>query len=84
MPVTTAVHQLSRDAVDKVLKEAKANPQTYGGKFVGIANGQIVIVTDRMDEVGPRLRQVEPDTAKTFWIEIATDGTQVHHIWRGF
>jgi hypothetical protein len=79
-----SIQKLNREAADNVLREAKANPQAYAGKFVGIANGQIVVIADRMEEIGPRLRQVESDRSKTFWIEIGPDGAEVHHIWGGF
>lgn len=84
MSATITIQQLNRDLADKVLAEAKQNPSAFAGKFVGIANGKVVIITDRMDEIGARLRQAEPDRSKTFWIEIGPDGTEVHHIWGGF
>ena len=79
------IQQLNRDLADKLVEEAKQNPQSpYAGKFVGIANGQIVVIANRLDEIGPQLRQAEPDRTKTFWIEIAADGSEVHYIWGGY
>ncbi len=82
--MSATIQQLNRDRADSVIQEAKQNPHAYAGKFVGIANGQVVVIADRMEEIGPRLRQVEPDRSKTYWIEIGPDGSEVHHIWGGF
>ncbi|MBI3821151.1 MAG: hypothetical protein HY289_00555 [Planctomycetes bacterium] len=85
MSATTTIQQLNRELADKIVSEAKRDPQSpYLGKFVGIANGDIVLIADRMNELGPRLRQAEPDRSKTYWIEIAPDGSEVYHIWGGF
>ena len=40
---TNTIQQLNRDLGDKVLEEAKQNPQAYSARFVGIANGQTVV-----------------------------------------
>jgi hypothetical protein len=80
--VMTAIEKLNREVGDHVVAEAQRNPNAYGGKFVGIANGKVVVVTDDLDELGRGLEQAEPDPARTFWIELGVDYTQVHEIWR--
>jgi hypothetical protein len=83
--MSATIQQLNRDLAGEVVEEAKRDLQSpYRGKFVGIANGQIVLVADRLEEIGPRLRQAEADRSKTYWIEIGLDGTEVYHIWGGF
>ena len=82
MSATTTIQQLNRDLADKLVAEANQNPQSpYAGKKVGIANGQVVIISDDWDEVGSRLRQSEPDSSKRFCIEIGADYSGVHVIW---
>ena len=76
------VQQLNRELADKIAAEAKWNPLAYPGKFVGTANGQVVIVTDDLDEVDRRLDEVEPDASKTFIAEPGLDTNKVHEIWR--
>jgi hypothetical protein len=78
----SAVEKLNRDLGDKVIAEARQKPHAYPGKFVGIANGKVVVVTDDLDELGRRLEQADSDSARTFWIELGRDYTQVHEIWR--
>jgi hypothetical protein len=82
MPALTNIQQLNRDLADKLVAEAKQDPQSpYAGKKVGIANGQVVVVADTWREVAHQLRQAEPDPAKTFCIEVGADYTTVQEVW---
>lgn len=79
---TTNVQQLNRDLADKLCDEAKRDPKSpYHGKFVGIANGKVVVVTDNLSELGRCLRQSDPNPANTFWFEVDRDYNEVHEIW---
>jgi hypothetical protein len=81
MSATTTIQQLNREFADKLIEEAKRDPQSpYIWKFVGIANGQIVVVADDLDEGMRRLDQVEPDPSKTFFIEVGHDYDKVYEI----
>lgn len=72
-------HELAR----QINEESRRDPNSpYAGKFVGIANGQVVVVTADLDELFQRLSQVEPDATKTFWIEASRDYDVVEEIWR--
>ena len=53
----------------------------YANKFVGIANGQVVVVADDPDELSRRLRQIEPDPSKCFIVEASRDYSIVKYIW---
>jgi hypothetical protein len=82
MGTTNSIQQLNRQLADKLNEDANQNPQSpYAGKKVGIANGQVIVVSDDWDEVGRELRQAEPDGAKRFCIEIGADYGGVHEIW---
>jgi hypothetical protein len=48
---------------------------------VGIANGQVVVVADDLDEMAQRLEQIEPDPARCFSVEASRDYTEVVEIW---
>ncbi len=79
----STVQDLNRELARKINEEARRNPQSpYANKFVGIANGQVVVVADDLDEMVRRLRQVEPDPSKTFGVEASEDPDEVHEIWR--
>lgn len=75
------IEQLNRELGDKVLDEAQRDPQAYPGKYVGIANGKVVVVTDDLDELALRLEETEPDPKKTYGVEIGRDYTKVYEIW---
>lgn len=78
----TAVQQLNRELARKINEEARRDPHSpYRGKYVGIANGQIAVVTDDLDELAKRLREVEPDPSKVFGIEAGRDYDTVEEIW---
>ena len=79
--MSATIQQVNRELGDKVLVDAKQNPQAYPGKYVGIANGQVVIVTDDLSELVRRVKQVEPDPAKTFGVVIGCDYDKVYEIW---
>jgi hypothetical protein len=62
--------------------EAHGNPASrYAGKYVGIANGRVVVVAESWREAASRLREVEPDPSKCQCIEAGADYDAVHEIW---
>ena len=79
--MSTAIQQVNRDLADKLIDEARQNPGAFTGRFVGIANGKLIVVTDDLDELGSRLRQADPDSANRFWFELGRDYQEVHEIW---
>jgi hypothetical protein len=75
------VQRLNEELADKINQEARNNPTSpYAGKFVGIANGQVVVVADNLDEMARRLRKAEPDNRKCFWVEASRDYDEVIEI----
>ena len=50
--------------------------------WVGIANGQVVVVADTLDEMAKRLDAIEPDPSKTFGLAASEDPKEVQYIWR--
>jgi hypothetical protein len=78
-PIATANEQLVR----QINQEGRRDPKSpYAGKFVGIANGQVVVVADSWREAAERLRQVESDPSKCRCIEASADYDRVEEIWR--
>jgi hypothetical protein len=83
MSGSSTVQDLNRQLARRINEEARSNPQSpYAKKFVGIANGQLVVVADDLDEMVRRLREIEPDPSKTFGLEANEDPDEVHEIWR--
>ena len=57
MSATNSIQQLNCELANKLIEKAKQNPSALAGKFVGIANGQVIVVTDDLDELGRQLEQ---------------------------
>ena len=76
------VQQLNRELAREINAETLKNPQSpYAHKYVGIANGQVVVVADDLEELVNGLQQAEPDPAKTFCVEASRDYDEVVEIW---
>ena len=77
-----SVKQRNRELANQINEEALANPNSsYAGKFVGIANGQVVVCGEDLTEVSRSLGKVEPEPLRTFIIEAGRDYTKVVYIW---
>jgi len=76
------IQKQNNDLAEHINQEALANPQSiYAGKFVGIANGQVVAVTDTLDDAISKLHEVEPDVSRTCCIEASRDYSVPEYIW---
>jgi hypothetical protein len=82
MSTISTQQDLNREVARRINAEARSNSQSpYADKFVGIANGHVVVVADDLDEVVRRLRQIEPDPRNCFFVEASRDYDEVHEIW---
>jgi hypothetical protein len=77
-----SVQQRNYELAQQINADARNNPQSpYAGKFVGLANGQVITAADSLEEVVRRLQQVEPDSQRSFCLEAGLDSEAVEHIW---
>jgi hypothetical protein len=75
------VVEQNRELARRINEEALRDPQSpYAGKFVGIANGQVVVVADTLEEMSRRLREIEPDNRKCFGVEASRDYSIIEYI----
>lgn len=82
MPNHETVRERNQELADRINQEARQNPDSpYGGKFVGIVDGQVRVVAETLRETMARLRQVESDPARCCCIEASYDYDQIHDIW---
>jgi hypothetical protein len=71
-----------RALAQRINNEALVDPKSpYAGKFVGIANGRVVIVSNNLDEVDEALERAEPDSTKTFFFEAGVDYENAEELW---
>ena len=77
MSATDSVNDVKRELARRINQDARSNPQSpYANKFVGIANGQVVVVADDWNEMAQQLRQAEPDVSRCFALEASRDLTR--------
>lgn len=75
--------QTNQELARQINDEARCNPQSpYAGKFVGIADGSVVVVADSLDEVARQLQQSQADPSRTFCIEAGLDYDAAAEIWK--
>ena len=82
MATISEVQQRNLTHAQRINEEAMSNSESqYAGKFVGLANGQIVAVADDLDDVVRQLRASEPDTSQCYCFQAGVDYEQVQEIW---
>jgi hypothetical protein len=60
----------NREVMRRINDELLRDPNSpYAGKWIGIANGQVVLVGDTFDDVKKRLREIESDPFRCFCME---------------
>jgi hypothetical protein len=76
------VQKANRELAQRINDEARNDPYSpYAGKFVGIVNGQVVVVADDPKSLYHRLAEIEPDHHRAFWVEAGHDPTKIEYIW---
>jgi hypothetical protein len=83
MSTLEEVQKQNQELAERINEEARNDPNSpYAGKWVGIANGQVVVVTDDPTALYYRLKEIEPDHRRVFGLEASRDYTAVEYIWR--
>ena len=84
MSTSSTVQQINRELARRINEQTRRNASSpYAGKFVGIVNGQVMVVADNWRDLSRQLRQIEPDPTKCSCIEASADYETVHEIWSG-
>jgi hypothetical protein len=79
MASSQTVQDLNAELARRINEEARNDPDSrYQGKFVGIANGQVVAVGEDLDQVILALRRAEPDAEKTYCLQAGLDESEIH------
>ena len=65
----------------KVRREGRENPDSpYANRFVGIANGEVVVIADSLHAMMQRLLKIEPDVKKCYAVDVAADYDRVEYV----
>jgi hypothetical protein len=82
MSEDTSARAINERLARQINREARANPNSpYANKFVGIANGKVVVVADTWREPDLALEQVEPDPTRCYGVDANADYDRVEVIW---
>jgi hypothetical protein len=66
----------------RVSREARADPTSpYARKYVGILDGNVVVIADSPGEALRELRKLAPDRGKGLLVDTSVDYDALHEIW---
>ncbi len=73
----SAIHDLNQQAARRIENELLGDPDSpYRRKWIGIANGQVVVAAETFDEAQQRLSAAEPDVSRTLLMEGLGEGDE--------
>ena len=76
------IRSMNEQLASQINREAHENPKSqFAGKYVGIANGKVVVVGDTLLEVDDRLDEIEPDASKCYVVDTISDFNTLQTIW---
>jgi hypothetical protein len=82
MSDAVTLSEKNRELARRINEEARNDPRSpLMGKFVGIIDGQVVVMADDLDEVVENLRRIDADPSRTLCFEAGLDYGQVEDIW---
>ncbi len=82
MSTLEEVQKLNRALAGRINEEARRDSTSpYAGKYVGIVNGQVVVVTDDLEVLDARLKEIEPDPRRAFWVDAGHDPDRIEYVW---
>src|SRR6266404_5333411 len=70
------------EIAQQISAEAKDPNSPYHGKYVGLANGNVVATGDTSKCVEEAVDRIEPNRLNTFTFHVDEDETEVVEIWR--
>jgi len=81
MAQKASISAINERLARKIRREAKENPDSpYANRFVGITNGEIVVIADSLDAMVRRLQKIEPDPKKCYFVDVSADYDRVEYV----
>lgn len=82
MPGSLANHNRNIELAREINREARRNPASpYADKYVGIAQGKVIVVSKSLEEVLAALNEVAADRDDGLVMETSADYEGPHEIW---
>ena len=76
-----SIRTINRRLALKIKREGKEDPKSpYAKRYVGIANGKVVVIAKTLDEMSKTLRKIEPDVSKCLGVDLVGDYDQVYEV----
>jgi hypothetical protein len=76
-----SIRSINERLARKIRREGKGDSKSpYAKRFVGIANGKIVVVADSHSEMMKQLRKIEPDASKCYAVDVAADYDRTYEV----
>lgn len=76
-----SIRAINERLAKKIRKEGQADPKSpYANRFVGLANGKVVVIADTLTEMARQLRKIEPNGSKCYGVDVAADYSRVEEV----
>lgn len=76
-----SIRSINERLARRIRREGKDDPRSpYANRFVGIANGKVVVVADSHSEMMKQLRTIEPDASKCYGVDVAADYEKTYDV----
>ncbi len=59
-----SIRAINERLARKIRREGKDPKSPYANRFVGLADGKLVVIGDSLTDVSRRLRKIEPDGSR--------------------
>jgi hypothetical protein len=75
-----SIRAINERLARKIRREGKDPKSPYANRFVGLANGQVVVIADSLTELSRQLRKIEPDPSRRYAVDVAADYSRVEEV----
>ena len=79
--IDPTIRRLNEEVYQRINRETRADPSSpYANKYVGLVNGEVVVVTDDLNELDRRLDELDPENNGSFVFEANRDPNEVYRV----
>lgn len=75
-----SIRAINERLARKIRREGKDPKSPYANRFVGIANGKVVVIADSLTEMHRQLLKIERDPFKRYGVDVAADYSRVEEV----
>ena len=75
-----SIRAINERLARKIRREGKDPKSPYANRFVGIANGKVVVIADSLTELSRQLRKIEPDPSRRYGVDVAADYSRIEEV----